>query len=311
MQDQGFTREESRELLQKSVGFSVTDEALSNLQHVMEGWAVGLQLVLRCIALERLGRMDEALKELQQVIKLAEPGAWIWPFVESGRPMAELLECLADQKGVNDYLQLVLDKLSTNEAQSAGAAVAESRSIEGREISIVECLTRRELEILELLTQRLKNKEIAVRLFVSPETVKTHLKHLYRKLDVHNRREAAVKAVEIADKIFGVRVNDIRGQSKNESLKQAQKVAWVLQLIEDLDVIPVQYFKKLVNTDGIWEVRIQVGSNIFRILGFLDGDQLIVLNHAFQKKTQKTPKKEIKLAETRKRNYLDRRRSNE
>ena len=93
--------------------------------------------------------------------------------------------------------------------------------------------------------------------------------------------------------------------------KQAQKVAWVLQLIEDLDVIPVQYFKKLVNTDGIWEVRIQVGSNIFRILGFLDGDQLIVLNHAFQKKTQKTPKKEIKLAETRKRNYLDRRRSNE
>jgi len=93
--------------------------------------------------------------------------------------------------------------------------------------------------------------------------------------------------------------------------KQAQKVAWVLQLIEDLDVIPVQYFKKLVNTDGIWEVRIQVGSNIFRILGFLDGDQLIVLNHAFQKKTQKTPKKVIKLAETRKRNYLDRRRSNE
>ncbi len=86
--------------------------------------------------------------------------------------------------------------------------------------------------------------------------------------------------------------------------KQAKKVAWVLQLIEDMDIVPAQYFKKLVNTDGIWEVRIQVGGNIFRILGFLDGDHLIVLNHAFQKKTQKTPKKEIKLAEIRKQDYL-------
>ena len=93
--------------------------------------------------------------------------------------------------------------------------------------------------------------------------------------------------------------------------KQAQKIAWVLQLIEEFDAIPVQYFKKLVNTDEIWEVRIQVGGNIFRLLGFLDGGHLIVLNHAFQKKTQKTPKKEIMLAERRKRDYLDRKQSNE
>jgi len=89
--------------------------------------------------------------------------------------------------------------------------------------------------------------------------------------------------------------------------KQAQKVAWVLQLIEDVEVIPVQYFKKLVNTDDIWEVRVQAGSNIFRLLGFCDGESLVILNHAFQKKTQKTPSKEIKLAEARKREYLKRR----
>jgi len=52
-------------------------------------------------------------------------------------------------------------------------------------------------------------------------------------------------------------------------------------------LVPVQYFKKLVNTDDIWEVRVQVGNNIFRILGFLDDERLVVLNHAFQKKTQK------------------------
>ncbi len=88
--------------------------------------------------------------------------------------------------------------------------------------------------------------------------------------------------------------------------KQAQKVAWVLQLIEELDTIPVQYFKKLTNTDGLWEVRAQAGNDIFRLLGFMDGDSSVVLTHGFQKKTQKTPNKEIQLAEARKRDYLNR-----
>ncbi len=89
--------------------------------------------------------------------------------------------------------------------------------------------------------------------------------------------------------------------------EQAQKVTWVLQLIEDLEVIPSQYFKKLVNTDDLWEVRIQAGNNIFRLLGFLEGKQMVILNHAFQKKTQKTPAKEILIAEARKKEYLKRR----
>ena len=93
------------------------------------------------------------------------------------------------------------------------------------------------------------------------------------------------------------------------SSKQAQKIAWVLQLIEELEIIPQTYLKKLVNSDGIWEVRIQVGGNIFRLLGFFVGDNLVVLNHGFQKKTQKTPLKEIKIAETRKNDYLRRKSS--
>lgn len=88
--------------------------------------------------------------------------------------------------------------------------------------------------------------------------------------------------------------------------KQAQKVLWVLQLIEEMEIIPVQYFKKLVNTNDIWEVRIQTGNNIFRLLGFLGRNQLVTLNHAFQKKTQKTPRKEIQIAEARKKDYFRR-----
>ena len=92
------------------------------------------------------------------------------------------------------------------------------------------------------------------------------------------------------------------------SPKQAQKVVWVLHLIEDLDVVPGQYFQKMVSTDDIWEVRIKVGSDIFRLLGFLDGPKLVVLSHAFQKKTQKTPRQAIQVAEERKQDYFRRKR---
>ncbi|MCI5150255.1 MAG: type II toxin-antitoxin system RelE/ParE family toxin [Candidatus Electrothrix sp. MAN1_4] len=66
----------------------------------------------------------------------------------------------------------------------------------------------------------------------------------------------------------------------------------------------------LVNTDDIWEVRVSVGKNIFRLLGFIHKQELIILTNSFQKKTQKTPKKEIKLAEKRKKDYLNKREHN-
>ena len=78
-------------------------------------------------------------------------------------------------------------------------------------------------------------------------------------------------------------------------------------MIEELPKVPKQYFKKLINTDEIWEVRVSVGKNIFRLLGFFQGNNLIILTNAFQKKTQKTPKSMIKIAEQRKKEYLKRR----
>ena len=88
--------------------------------------------------------------------------------------------------------------------------------------------------------------------------------------------------------------------------KQFEKIAFVLDIIEQLDIVPRKFFKKLQSTDDIWEVRVKIGSNIFRLLGFFDGSKLVVLSHAFQKKTQKTPKRAIKTAEERKKDYFRR-----
>ena len=89
--------------------------------------------------------------------------------------------------------------------------------------------------------------------------------------------------------------------------KQAEKVFFVLDLIETIDIVPRKFFKKLEATSNIWEVRIQYANNIFRLLGFFENNELIILNHAFTKKSKKTPKKEIKIAEQRQKDYFSRR----
>ena len=90
------------------------------------------------------------------------------------------------------------------------------------------------------------------------------------------------------------------------SSKQAQKTAWVMNLVEDMELVPGQYFKKLPNTQDLWEIRVSIGSSIFRFLAFFDSGKLIVLAHAFHKKTQKIPREAIELAERRKRDYFRR-----
>ncbi|MCC5934640.1 MAG: type II toxin-antitoxin system RelE/ParE family toxin [Balneolales bacterium] len=88
--------------------------------------------------------------------------------------------------------------------------------------------------------------------------------------------------------------------------KQAKRVTWVLNLVEQKDRVPREYFKKLSGTSGIWEVRVQSGSDIFRLLGFIDDGKFVVLTNGFVKKSQKTPKNEIDIAENRKSDYLNR-----
>jgi len=91
----------------------------------------------------------------------------------------------------------------------------------------------------------------------------------------------------------------------------AQKVTWVLSLLEDLDVVPSSYFKKLIGTEEVWECRIQFGSNPYRIFCFFVDNSVVVLPHGFIKKSQKIPKSEIEKAEAYRRDFLRRRSKHE
>ena len=88
--------------------------------------------------------------------------------------------------------------------------------------------------------------------------------------------------------------------------KVAQKVAWVLKLLQEMDIVPRQYFKKLTATDEIWECRMVFGGNTYRLLCFFHGGSRVVLTHGFMKKTPKTPADEISRAEQIKADYTRR-----
>lgn len=83
------------------------------------------------------------------------------------------------------------------------------------------------------------------------------------------------------------------------------KINYVLRLIETQRVIPVKFFRVIEGSDGIYEIRIEVQGNIFRIFCCLDGGALVILFHGFQKKSKKTPKNQIKRAEAIRKEYFD------
>lgn len=91
---------------------------------------------------------------------------------------------------------------------------------------------------------------------------------------------------------------------EQQNLKVKTKISWTLDVISQLERVPETYLKHLENTDGLYEVRVQSGSDIFRIFCFFDKGQLVVLANGFVKKTQKTPKREIEKATKIKEEYF-------
>jgi len=86
--------------------------------------------------------------------------------------------------------------------------------------------------------------------------------------------------------------------------KQQEKVKYILEIVGNSPIIPAKNFSNIVNSEGIYEIRIEFESNIYRILCFFDKGNLVILANGFQKKSQKTPKNEIDRAEKIRKEYF-------
>jgi phage-related protein len=83
------------------------------------------------------------------------------------------------------------------------------------------------------------------------------------------------------------------------------KIDWTIDLIRQLPYIPQKYFKHIEGTNGLFEIRVDTAGNAYRIFSFFDEGNLVVITNGFIKKTQKTPKDEIKRALRIKKEYFD------
>ena len=161
-------------------------------------------LALQAVHHDTMGEQSAALDKLTKALILAEPSGYIRLFVDLGPQMAGLLKQLVKQNVALDYIGQILAAFRDDErtvvpeaADQPTAYPRQPRRPSPPYQSLVESLTNRELDVLDLLEQRLSNKEVAAKLFISPKTVKKHLENIYGKLNVSSRRQAVEKAAAL------------------------------------------------------------------------------------------------------------------
>jgi LuxR family maltose regulon positive regulatory protein len=160
-------------------------------------------LALQALHHDTLNEKSAALDKLTTALNLAEPSGYIRLFVDLGPQMADLLKRLQKQNVAVDYIESIMAAFRDDER--AVVAEAADQPIASPRQPLVDPLTNRELDVLELLAQRLSNKEIADKLFISTETVKSHLQNIFQKLEVGKRREAVEKAKKVG--ILGIQTS--------------------------------------------------------------------------------------------------------
>jgi phage-related protein len=89
-----------------------------------------------------------------------------------------------------------------------------------------------------------------------------------------------------------------------QSLKVQEKIEYIFKILRTVDKVPKKFLDHMTGTDGLFEIRVESGSNIYRIFCCFDKGNLVILFNGFQKKTKKTPAEEIKLAERLRKEYF-------
>ena len=178
---------------------------LAALEGLMEGfeqagkyWTLINAQPFQALALQALGREEEALKVIAHCLDLTDPEGYVRIFVERGAPMAKLLQAALSRgikPGTINKLLLAFN-IPVEAGQSGGSSFPPTRS-KSLIAELIEPLSERELQVLRLLDSALTSEEIAGELFVSVHTVRTHIRNIYGKLDVHGRIEAVHKARDL------------------------------------------------------------------------------------------------------------------
>jgi LuxR family maltose regulon positive regulatory protein len=168
------------------------------------GWTMFVieTLVLQALAFQALNDTPRAMRCLERALSLAEPEGFVRTFVDKGAPMAALLKEMLQARpdgspalscGIApDYVRRLLDAFGRGETAQAGEPLPPPTPP-----ALAEPLTRREAEVLRLLTTELTSAEMAGELVLSVHTVRSHIKSIYAKLDVHSRYEAIARAREL------------------------------------------------------------------------------------------------------------------
>jgi LuxR family maltose regulon positive regulatory protein len=138
---------------------------------------------LQALAFQAQGDDGRALPVLEHGLSLAEPEGYVRSFVDEGKPMARLLRHALAKGIAPSYVSKLLAAFGES-IQPAPPAIQ----------VLVEPLTEREMEVLRLIAAGLSNREIAQELVIAVSTVKTHINHIYGKLDAKSRIQAVTKA---------------------------------------------------------------------------------------------------------------------
>lgn len=152
-------------------------------------------LVLQSLVLQAQDDTESALERLQRALALAEPQGYIRTFANEGEPMQALLKRVTGKS--RSYAAKLLTVFSDLEVEESESLKPSSTPSEISGDSLVEPLSRRESELIPLLAGGLSNQEIGNKLYISVDTVKVHLKHIYGKLEVSSRTQAVARAREL------------------------------------------------------------------------------------------------------------------
>jgi LuxR family maltose regulon positive regulatory protein len=166
-------------------------ETINNKRFLIE------TLALQALVHSAQGNHTTALEILEQSVTMAQPNGYIRPFVDLGIKLEPLLAELAEKKVAPAYISKIISNYESFEKPDSSVLTPERVSQRRLQSDLTKTMTNREMDVLLLLAERKTNKEIARELGISPETVKRHAVSLYQKLDVHNRRQAVVKAQQL------------------------------------------------------------------------------------------------------------------